>query len=93
MRIHVHSDGSEGREFEIGDTVHASQATAGGWFSDCLRRAPFCTVQSIESGPWRTAGLELRHAPEWGTIRTAPWHCTPTAETLSKAVRVQVAPR
>lgn len=87
MIVHVHPDGSTGHQFEVGDAVTCTQATAGGWFTRCLQ-GRVCTVRRIEPGPWRIAGLELAHSPDWGTTRAAPWHCTPTDETLGAARRV-----
>lgn len=88
MIIHVHSDGSEGLEYEIGDVVEILATIGGGWFNHSVgSTGPI--VSRDKHGSWRTAPVYVRHSSEWGPSHCMPWQLQPTAETRAKATTVQ----
>jgi hypothetical protein len=84
MITHRYADGSEGYEYEIGDRVVVDRTIYGGSFNIGPAGAEFCTVETIDKGPWLTATLGVRYSDERGPASCYPWMLRPHAETLAQ---------
>ncbi len=98
MKIHVHHDGSEGYQFEVGDRVIVKRTIHGGWFDVGPTKAERCTVKRIHdkkdstlnTDSWRIASIEVHYSDEWGYAHCFSWMLEPHEETLAKAERITV---
>lgn len=92
MIIHTHGDGSQGFEYQLGDTVKINRTIPGGWFSHCAGKTGTITrIRWHKNNPanWRTAELDVRHSPDWGPASCFPWMVEP-AEDCPIAVELFV---
>lgn len=90
MIVHIHSDKSEGYQYEIGDQVEIIGCIGGSWFQRVIGRIG--TVESFERGPdnWRIGVINIRYSKDWGPARVLPWQIKPIEITRANAKTVHL---
>lgn len=89
MIVHVHHDGSEGYEYEIGDVVEITGVIGSSkWLKRAIGRVgPIVELEGKKRGTrkWRIDPLYVRDLPDWGPSHCMPWQVKPTPETYASA--------
>jgi hypothetical protein len=82
MIVHVHSDGSKGYQYEVGDPVVINDCIAwGAWLRRCVGKTGQVSRIYADGGSWRTSKMDVRYSPEWGPTECFPWQVEPTEKT------------
>lgn len=92
MIIHRHADGSEGREYQVGDEVVINKIISSDkWLRRVIGKTG--TVSALDTRDhWRIRRIDVRHSPEWGSTSCLPWMLEPTANTpIAQIVIVEPA--